>query len=98
MISDACHWTRREDYVTPGCYYLPHLRRMPERSLRVLEAMAQAPPGRVLFHCQVGPIAVAICAPSAVTRAGIFLGQGRSWAGERSAEAPPQRINWRNCN
>jgi protein-tyrosine phosphatase len=47
------NWGQRWEFGTP-LYYLPHLERMPERSLRVLEALAEAPPGQVLFHCAVG--------------------------------------------
>jgi protein-tyrosine phosphatase len=35
-------------------YYLPHLAAMPERTGAVLAALATAPPGGVLFHCQAG--------------------------------------------
>ncbi|MFX6048528.1 tyrosine-protein phosphatase, partial [Acinetobacter baumannii] len=35
-------------------YYLPHLRKMPERSARVVKAIAEAEPGGVLVHCVSG--------------------------------------------
>jgi protein-tyrosine phosphatase len=35
-------------------YYLAHLQAMPERTLAVLQAIATAPPGGVLFHCASG--------------------------------------------
>jgi hypothetical protein len=35
-------------------YYRPHLEHLPERSLAVLRAIAQAPPGGVAFHCGIG--------------------------------------------
>ncbi|MBN9415054.1 MAG: tyrosine-protein phosphatase [Candidatus Eremiobacteraeota bacterium] len=46
-------WGQRWEFGTP-LYYLPHLERMPERSARVLQAMAESPPGTVLFHCAIG--------------------------------------------
>ncbi len=46
-------WGQRWEFGTP-LYYLPHLERMPERSARVLQAMADSPPGTVLFHCAIG--------------------------------------------
>jgi protein-tyrosine phosphatase len=35
-------------------YYLPHLAALPERTTEVLAALADAPPGAVLFHCAGG--------------------------------------------
>ena len=35
-------------------YYLPHLTRLPDRMGAVLQALADAPPGGVLFHCMAG--------------------------------------------
>jgi protein-tyrosine phosphatase len=35
-------------------YYQPHLEEMPQRSARVIAAVANAPPGGVLFHCMSG--------------------------------------------
>jgi protein-tyrosine phosphatase len=35
-------------------YYQAHLEKMPERSSRVIAAIANAPPGGVLFHCVAG--------------------------------------------
>lgn len=46
-------WGQKVEFGTP-LYYLPHLRRMPERSTRVLQALADSPPGTVLFHCVIG--------------------------------------------
>lgn len=46
-------WAGGPQFGTP-LYYRHHLRRFPERSARVLKAIAQARPGGVLFHCQVG--------------------------------------------
>lgn len=47
------NWGRRWEFGTP-LYYRPHLERMPERSARVLQAMADSQPGTVLFHCAIG--------------------------------------------
>lgn len=46
-------WGQKVEFGTP-LYYPPHLERMPERSARVLQALAEAPPGTVLFHCVIG--------------------------------------------
>jgi len=46
-------WGRGPQFGTP-LYYRPHLDRFPERSARVVAAIAQAPPGGVLFHCVGG--------------------------------------------
>jgi protein-tyrosine phosphatase len=46
-------WARDWRFGTP-VYYGPHLRRFPERSLAVVDAIAHAPPGGVLFHCMGG--------------------------------------------
>ena len=43
-------WASGPQFGTP-LYYAPHLERMPERSVAVLQAIAHAPPGGVLFHC-----------------------------------------------
>ncbi len=40
--------------VGTALYFLPHLRALPERSGAVLRALADAPPGGVLFHCMGG--------------------------------------------
>ena len=40
--------------VGTALYYLPHLAAMPERAGAVLAAIAGAPPGGVLFHCEAG--------------------------------------------
>ncbi|HEY5221791.1 MAG TPA: tyrosine-protein phosphatase [Microbacteriaceae bacterium] len=40
--------------VGTALYFLPHLRALPERSGSVLRALADAPPGGVLFHCMGG--------------------------------------------
>jgi protein-tyrosine phosphatase len=46
-------WAADWRFGTP-VYYGPHLARFPERSSAVLEAIASAPPGGVLFHCMGG--------------------------------------------
>lgn len=47
------YWRRDLRFGTPR-YYLPHLSRFPERSVAVLRAVAEAPPGGVLIHCGLG--------------------------------------------
>ena len=46
-------WRNGPQFATP-LYYGPHLERFPERSAAVLAAIADAPPGGVVFHCQGG--------------------------------------------
>jgi protein tyrosine/serine phosphatase len=46
-------WGSGPQFATP-LYYGPHLERFPERSARVVRAIATAPPGGVVFHCQGG--------------------------------------------
>jgi len=46
-------WASDWRFGTP-VYYGPHLARFPQRSLAVLAAIAEAPPGGVLFHCMGG--------------------------------------------
>ncbi len=46
-------WASDWRFGTP-VYYGPHLARFPERSVAVLEAIAAAEPGGVLFHCMGG--------------------------------------------
>jgi protein-tyrosine phosphatase len=55
-IEDEDFWARwidRPEFGTP-LYFGPHLERMPQRSVAVLQAIAHAPPGGVLFHCMRG--------------------------------------------
>jgi protein-tyrosine phosphatase len=55
-IEDRGFWDQWEfgpQFATP-LYYAPHLERFPERSARVLAAIADAPPGGVLVHCVGG--------------------------------------------
>jgi protein-tyrosine phosphatase len=46
-------WGTGPEFGTP-LYYRPHIERFPERSARVVSAIANAGPGGVLFHCQGG--------------------------------------------
>jgi protein tyrosine/serine phosphatase len=46
-------WITNWRFGTPG-YYTPHLERFPERTARVVAAVAHARPGGVLVHCGIG--------------------------------------------
>lgn len=46
-------WESGPQWATP-LYYRPHLERFPERSAAVIRAIATAPPGGVVFHCEGG--------------------------------------------
>ena len=46
-------WMHGPQFATP-LYYAAHLERFPERSARVLAAVARAEPGGVLVHCMGG--------------------------------------------
>jgi len=46
-------WATGPQFGTP-MYYRPHLERFPERSARVVRAVARAEPGGVLVHCVGG--------------------------------------------
>ena len=46
-------WRNGPQFATP-LYYGPHLARFPERNAAVLAAIADAPPGGVVFHCGGG--------------------------------------------
>jgi hypothetical protein len=46
-------WGNGPQFATP-LYYGPHLERFPERSAEVIRAIATAPPGGIVFHCQGG--------------------------------------------
>jgi protein-tyrosine phosphatase len=46
-------WMHGPQFATP-LYYAAHLERFPERSARVLAAIARAEPGGVLVHCMGG--------------------------------------------
>jgi protein-tyrosine phosphatase len=63
-------WSADWRFGTP-VYYLPHLERFPERSVAVLEAIAHAPPGGVLFHCMGGRDRTGMIAMLALTLVGV---------------------------
>ena len=46
-------WMSGPQFGTP-LYYLPHLRRFPDRTAAVVSAVARARPGGVVFHCNAG--------------------------------------------
>lgn len=46
-------WTSGWQFGTP-LYWAPHLLRFPERSARVVQAIARARPGGVVVHCSAG--------------------------------------------
>ena len=46
-------WGAGPQFGTP-LYYRPHLDRFPQRSARVIAAIARAEPGGVLIHCGIG--------------------------------------------
>jgi protein tyrosine/serine phosphatase len=46
-------WLHRPEFGTPH-YYGPWLERFPDRAARVLNAIARAEPGGVVYHCGVG--------------------------------------------
>jgi protein-tyrosine phosphatase len=46
-------WENGPQFATP-LYYRPHLERFPERNAEAVRAIAAAPPGGVVFHCQGG--------------------------------------------
>jgi protein tyrosine/serine phosphatase len=59
-------WTGGPQFATP-VYLAPHIERFPERSARVVAAIAHAQPGGVLFHCiggrdRTGQIAMLVLA------------------------------------
>jgi protein-tyrosine phosphatase len=57
--------------VATALYYLPHLAAMPERSAMVLDAVATAAPGGVLFHCMAGRDRTGIIAMLLLAAAGV---------------------------
>ena len=63
-------WSADWRFGTP-VYYGPHLARFPERSVAVLEAIAHAPPGGVLFHCMGGRDRTGMIAMLALTLVGV---------------------------
>ena len=63
-------WTASWRFGTP-VYYAPHVARFPERSLAVLEAIADARPGGVLFHCMGGRDRTGMIAMLTLTLVGV---------------------------
>jgi protein-tyrosine phosphatase len=64
-------WMHGPQFGTP-LYYGPFVERFPERLEQVLDAVEQAPPGGVLFHCvggrdRTGLVAIALLAAAGVT-------------------------------
>lgn len=75
-------WRSGLPFGTP-LYYRPHLERMPERSARVLKAIAHARPGGVAFHCvggrdRTGQIAILLLALAAVSPDAIVADYART--------------------
>ena len=63
-------WASDWRFGTP-VYYGPHLARFPERSVAVLEAIAYAQPGGVLFHCMGGRDRTGMIAMLVLTLVGV---------------------------
>jgi protein-tyrosine phosphatase len=63
-------WASDWRFGTP-VYYGPHLQRFPERSVVVLEAIAHAEPGGVLFHCMGGRDRTGMIAMLVLTLVGV---------------------------
>jgi protein tyrosine/serine phosphatase len=83
-------WGRDWRFGTP-LYYGPHLARHPDRSARVIAAIAHAPPGGVLFHCvggrdRTGMIAMLVLALVGVPKDAIAADYART-AGPEHAHA-----------
>jgi len=63
-------WASDWRFGTP-VYYAPHIARFPERSVAVLEAIAGAEPGGVLFHCMGGRDRTGMIAMLVLTLVGV---------------------------
>lgn len=63
-------WAADWRFGTP-VYYGPHIARFPERSVAVLEAIAYAQPGGVLFHCMGGRDRTGMIAMLVLTLVGV---------------------------
>ena len=63
-------WINGPQFGTP-LYYRPFMDRFPEQIERVLDAIEQAPPGGVLFHCVGGRDRTGLIAIAALTVAGV---------------------------
>lgn len=84
-------WGSGPQFATP-LYYRPHLERFPERSARVIAAVANAEPGGVLVHCvggrdRTGQIAMLILALLGVPAEEIAADYERSGPPEPEVEA-----------
>ena len=66
-------WMNGPQFGTP-LYYRPFMDRFPEQIERVLDAIEQAPPGGVLFHCVGGRDRTGLSASAALTRDGVAPG------------------------
>jgi protein-tyrosine phosphatase len=63
-------WMHGPQFGTP-LYYAPFVERFPERIEQVLDAIEQAQPGGVLFHCVGGRDRTGLVAIAALTVAGV---------------------------
>jgi protein-tyrosine phosphatase len=63
-------WMDGPQFATP-LYYRPFMERFPDRIERVLDAIEQAPPGGVLFHCVGGRDRTGLVAIAALAAAGV---------------------------
>jgi protein-tyrosine phosphatase len=63
-------WMHGPEFGTP-LYYAPFVERFPERIEQVLDAIEQAQPGGVLFHCVGGRDRTGLVAIAALTVAGV---------------------------
>ena len=63
-------WAADWRFGTP-VYYGPHIARFPERSVAVLESIAYAQPGGVLFHCMGGRDRTGMIAMLVLTLVGV---------------------------
>ena len=63
-------WIHGPQFGTP-LYYAPFVERFPERVEEVLDAIEQAPPGAVLFHCVGGRDRTGLVAIAALAAAGV---------------------------
>jgi protein tyrosine/serine phosphatase len=84
-------WAGGPQFGTP-LYYGPHLERFPDRSARVIAAIAGAEPGGVLFHCvggrdRTGQIAMLLLALCGVPPAEIAADYDRSGPPPAEVEA-----------
>jgi protein-tyrosine phosphatase len=63
-------WMNGPQFATP-LYYGPFIERFPDRIEEVLDAIEQAPPGGVLFHCVGGRDRTGLVAIAALAAAGV---------------------------